>query len=65
MRDLKKIWFGIYNDKIILYFSLMVVIGERLMIWGGVDLIVLIRFIFFVGGREREKMLLIVYFNKK
>lgn len=65
MRDLKKIWFGIYNDKIILYFSLMVVIGERLMIWGGVDLIVLIRFIFFMGGREREKMLLIVYFNKK
>lgn len=55
MRDLKKIWFGIYNDKIILYFSLMVVIGERLMIWGGVDLIVLIRFIFFKGGREREK----------
>lgn len=65
MRDLKKIWFGIYNDKIILYFSLMVVIGERLMIWGGVDLIVLLRFIFFMGGREREKMLLIVYFNKK
>lgn len=54
MRDLKKIWFGIYNDKIILYFSLMVVIGERLMIWGGVDLIVLIRFIFFMG-EEREK----------
>lgn len=54
MRDLKKIWFGIYNDKIILYFSLMVVIGERLMIWGGVNLIVLIRFIFFMG-EEREK----------
>lgn len=54
MRDLKKIWFGIYNDKIILYFSLMVVIGERLMIWGGVDLIFLIRVIFFMG-EEREK----------
>lgn len=64
-RDLKKIWPGIHNDKITLHSSPMAVIGERSTIRGGADLTALSRPTPLTGGREREKMSLTVYFNKK